>query len=326
VSVDEVPTMDLSISTNGICKGDEVILTSNFKIDSNLRWWAKTANSNFTLVQEGGSEFSDTPEKQTTYKVTASSQAGCKAGELTESVNVFEPVNINVEDKKICEGESVSLSIEGLVNFSEITWTADGAIVGSAKTLAANPTSTTTYEISVKNGLCEGSAEATVEVVSAPKITAIEEVSNNTWQVEVNSETQPVYFEYGTGSGTTTSNQFPIRYGTEYTVSVSNEIGCKTDTSFVTPTYDIRLPAAFSPNGDGIDDAFVIENIDKYPDAKIDIYDRFGKKLVTTSGANYEAWDGTYNGIPLPSADYWYEIYVHEINKEYIGHFTLIRQ
>lgn len=326
VSVDEVPAMDLSISTNGICKGEEVILTSNFKIDSNLRWWAKTANSNFTLVQEGGSEFSDTPEKQTTYKVTASSQAGCKAGELTESVNVFEPVTISVEDKKICEGESVSLSIEGLVKFSEITWTADGAIVGSDKTFAATPTSTTTYEISVKNGLCEGSAEATVEVVSAPKITAIEEVSNNTWQVEVNSEMQPVYFEYGAGSGTTTSNQFPIRYGTEYTVSVSNEIGCKTDTSFVTPTYDIRLPAAFSPNGDGIDDAFVIENIDKYPDAQIDIYDRFGKKLVTTSGANYEAWDGTYNGVPLPSADYWYEIYVHEINKEYIGHFTLIRQ
>ena len=39
-----------------------------------------------------------------------------------------------------------------------------------------------------------------------------------------------------------------------------------------------------------------------------------------------EDWDGTYNGVQMPSTDYWYEIEIKEINKTYSGHFTLIRQ
>ena len=36
-------------------------------------------------------------------------------------------------------------------------------------------------------------------------------------------------------------------------------------------------------------------------------------------------WDGTYNGRPLPSTDYWYVINVPEIRQQFTGHFTLIR-
>ncbi|MBO4529389.1 MAG: T9SS type B sorting domain-containing protein [Paludibacteraceae bacterium] len=38
-----------------------------------------------------------------------------------------------------------------------------------------------------------------------------------------------------------------------------------------------------------------------------------------------ESWDGTYNGRPLPSTDYWYTINIPEIDRVYSGHFTLIR-
>ena len=59
-----------------------------------------------------------------------------------------------------------------------------------------------------------------------------------------------------------------------------------------------------------------------YPDAVVTIYDRFGKKLVEMKGN--EAWDGTYLGRKMPATDYWYEIWIDEIRKKYVGHFTLI--
>jgi gliding motility-associated-like protein len=38
-------------------------------------------------------------------------------------------------------------------------------------------------------------------------------------------------------------------------------------------------------------------------------------------------WDGTYNGNPLPSSDYWFRIEYTEnnIKKQFSGHFTLKR-
>jgi gliding motility-associated-like protein len=54
------------------------------------------------------------------------------------------------------------------------------------------------------------------------------------------------------------------------------------------------------------------------------IYDRFGKVIAELQG-DTSSWDGTYNGNPLPSTDYWYTIRIPEIIKIYNGHFTLIR-
>ncbi|MCH7785560.1 MAG: T9SS type B sorting domain-containing protein, partial [Bacteroidetes bacterium] len=54
--------------------------------------------------------------------------------------------------------------------------------------------------------------------------------------------------------------------------------------------------------------------------------DRFGKLLKQISPIG-EGWDGTYNGNPLPSSDYWFRVEYKEDNtlKEFKGHFTLKR-
>jgi gliding motility-associated-like protein len=85
-------------------------------------------------------------------------------------------------------------------------------------------------------------------------------------------------------------------------------------------------PIYFSPNGDGINDTWDIPGIKElYPDAVITIYDRFGKKLVEYKGSE-DGWDGKYAGRDMPTTDYWYVIDIREIDKQYVGHFTLIRQ
>jgi gliding motility-associated-like protein len=63
-----------------------------------------------------------------------------------------------------------------------------------------------------------------------------------------------------------------------------------------------------------------------FPNAVITIYDRFGKQLARYSGGVDHGWDGTYLGRDMPTTDYWYVIDIDEINKQYVGHFTLLRK
>lgn len=322
VSVDEIPELDIMVGAKELCEGADVALSSSYPLVANLKWYVKEGNGSFVELQSGVSELVVSPKKDATYKVVATSEAGCDAGELMEEVKVYEPVEISLEDKMICEKDSVVLKIEGLKRYDEITWSANGANIASDATILAKPTTTTTYEVLVKNGLCEGTAMAQVQVIATPKVVFCEEVSNKTYQVVVESELQPVYYDYGDGREPTTSDLFTnVGYGKSYTITVSNEVGCSSSYELETPTYDIVIPPYFVPeNG-----SWKVENLDRYNNAKVKIYDRFGKLLVELDGAESEGWDGTYQGKKMPSTDYWYVITIGELDKVYSGHFTLMR-
>lgn len=82
----------------------------------------------------------------------------------------------------------------------------------------------------------------------------------------------------------------------------------------------------FTPNGDGYNDTWHIRGIEGQPEAKVYIYDRYGKllKQLISGGAG---WDGKYNSHDLPSTDYWFTVFYKENgeNKEFKSHFSLKR-
>ncbi len=70
-------------------------------------------------------------------------------------------------------------------------------------------------------------------------------------------------------------------------------------------TSKIIASKAFSPNGDGIDDFWIIKNIDLIENCQLRIFNRAGKNVF--EAAPYQNnWDATLNGSPLPSKDYYY--------------------
>ena len=118
----------------------------------------------------------------------------------------------------------------------------------------------------------------------------------------------------------------PIFSGLEngsYTIYARDIQGCDLLVSDAIQT--ITYPNYFTPNGDGYNDTWVIRLPSEY-NGLITIYDRYGKliKQINSYGAG---WDGTFNGITLPSTDFWFKVEYTENNtrKEFKSHFSLKR-
>jgi len=109
-----------------------------------------------------------------------------------------------------------------------------------------------------------------------------------------------------------------------HTITIRDVNGCG---SVILEVGVIDYPRFMTPNDDGYHDTWNIIGIAAGdPTAKIYIFDRYGKLLKQISPLG-EGWDGTYNGNPLPSSDYWFRIEYEEndTQKEFKGHFTLKR-
>ena len=87
-------------------------------------------------------------------------------------------------------------------------------------------------------------------------------------------------------------------------------------------------PKFFTPNNDGINDSWNIDCVSDQPEALLIIFDRYGK-LVSKFSPAAGFWDGTYQGKPLPSTDYWFVLnYKNNTNdkiEQFKNHFTLKR-
>ncbi|WP_300569873.1 choice-of-anchor L domain-containing protein [Flavobacterium sp.] len=111
----------------------------------------------------------------------------------------------------------------------------------------------------------------------------------------------------------------------EHTISVRDKDG-KCSPKPITAVI-INYPKFFTPNGDGYHETWNILNLQPTnPNAPIFIFDRFGK-LIKEITPTTNGWDGTFNGNPLPSTDYWFTVdYIEKgFSKTFKSHFALKR-
>ena len=92
----------------------------------------------------------------------------------------------------------------------------------------------------------------------------------------------------------------------------------------------IGFPKFFTPNNDGQNDYWKVLGVNQYffPTSLIYIYDRYGKILAKVN-PHGKGWDGYYNGIQLPSDDYWFSVQLKNLNgvvKNKKGNFSIIRR
>ena len=64
---------------------------------------------------------------------------------------------------------------------------------------------------------------------------------------------------------------------------------------------------SFTPNGDGINDQWILSGLESDKTAIVQIYNRYGRMVFRSSGYS-SPWDGHYQGAKLPQGTYYYKI------------------
>ncbi len=72
------------------------------------------------------------------------------------------------------------------------------------------------------------------------------------------------------------------------------------------------IPTVITPNFDGVNDQFIIKNLDLvHPDCQVIIFNRWGSVVFESEGYSVP-WNGTRDGEPLPMGTYFYKIKLND--------------
>ena len=262
------------------------------------------------------------------YKVIATNSICGTSKSYEVTVNVDEPISGEITGiNAICEGQSTMLDASSF-QAGTYSWMAAGTPLGVMDVINVSPAQTTTYELNMTRGLCSASASYQVIVSTNPVIVRIDSVALRDREIILDPSygTAPYTYSVDSREPDVNSIKKDLSFST-HIAKVVDAAGCSTTMQFAMEPPAISIPEHFSPNGDGTNDTWVCPSLaDVYPNSLVSIYDRFGKLLIQFLGADADGWDGTYQGVPMPSTDYWYQIDIEEINMQYVGHFTLIRR
>ncbi len=128
-------------------------------------------------------------------------------------------------------------------------------------------------------------------------------------------------------------------YGTDtpadFWVEVTTTEGCSaSDTIFIDFDEGIQLniPTVITPNDDGANDTWIITDQDgnelfiNYPNAVVEVFNRWGETVFQSRPGYPEPWDGTYRNRSLQMDSYHYVINLNEPGaKDVTGNITIVR-
>ncbi|MFN7118063.1 MAG: gliding motility-associated C-terminal domain-containing protein [Saprospiraceae bacterium] len=117
----------------------------------------------------------------------------------------------------------------------------------------------------------------------------------------------------------------------ELTYEICSE-GCQCSTAKVTINVGedaaCAIPSIITPNGDGINDLFVIPcfiDDTNYPNSQISIFNRWGDEVYRSEIPYRNTWDGTFNGENLPVGTYFYIVNLGDGSEAKTG-FVMIQR
>ncbi|MFD1258849.1 PKD domain-containing protein [Mucilaginibacter terrae] len=112
---------------------------------------------------------------------------------------------------------------------------------------------------------------------------------------------------------------------TQYLLTVTSANGCVAKGIFnVSVLVGPVIYNTFTPNGDSYNDTWKIPNMEYFPKATVEVFNRNGEKVFRSIGYPVP-WDGRYNGATLPAGVYYYVIDLKNGKPLLSGSVTIIR-
>ena len=296
---------------------------------SNLSLHPTKADAAFNMNQIVSSfiEIAEEELPKTLY-VRVQSDFDC-AGLIPVKFFKLDPPELNStdEDFLLCENQQNGVTLDPDIEPEDsitFTWS-NGATTPTITVSEAGTYSVTVDQVNAVDGqnlVCSSTSTFNVVLSSIADVsTEITGVSGNN-QVIITAEGIGDYeFALNNTNNFQDDNQFQLTQPRN-TIYVRDKNGC----GIVSQEVEIvQFNEFFTPNGDGYNDIWepVKNQTTKQQIKRIDIFDRYGKLIKRLTGSDF-TWNGFFNGKPLPSNDYWYQV-IFTSGEKATGNITLKR-
>lgn len=320
------------------CIYEEVALTNDSEGAIEAYEWKSLGSDKIDSGQLPDFDF-DTA-KTYNLRLITTNYKGCKdSNELQFSVYP-KPEVIAGDSTFICRGEQAQLNATFDSRFDYQWNPSDGLSAPQQYNPLAGPDRTTTYRVRItdENGCKDTSNAIQVEVQQEPNPVAVPDttiVKGDSAVLRSSTETPVRRLEWSpSDSLRCTKCASPIARPFQdqtYTLTVEDTAGCFVQKDKATITVDrrfkIAIPEAFTPNQDAINDIIEVRGWGVSELIYFKVYNRWGELVFKTQDIE-EGWDGRYNGEPLPTGTYAYQIKARSYSGTVgvdEGHFNLIR-
>lgn len=323
-SIDIIKLVNADFSVQNTCLGGTTQFADNTttlqgEVISSFQWDFGDATTGMT---SGNASHEYAATGTYTVTLTAVSQNSCKDSK-TSSLTIASLVNAGFSAQNACLGEATAFTNTSTLlqgeTISSLVWNfGDGTSGTTSGNTSHEYSATGTYTVSLvtvsQNG-CKDTAAANVTVNQLPVVTL--EISGDTINDSTIYEGNEITLDvdgsassYLWSTGETTSSISVADSGT-YSVTSTNSNGCSQTLSKKIIIKDIPDAVVagndiITPNGDGINDAFVIMDVSGYKQCALNIYTIWNEEVYSSTGYKND-WDGkNKNGKDLDAGAYYY--------------------
>ncbi len=219
-------------------------------------------------------------------------------------------------------------------------WTnSDGFVLDTVKELGVKVVETETYFLTIKDTVlnCISTDSVTVKLKPQTPLNIVLDTLYSsfeaTWEIEVDANIDSfASYEWtpveGLDDPSKMEPNLTVVESQVYRLEAVDINNCQSfDILTVILVDDIIIYSGFTPNDDGYNDYWHIENAEGYPNCQVDVFNRWGERIFSTG--NYDnvsnVWDGTRNGKPLPVGTYYYVIKKDAESDGVTGTVTVVR-
>jgi gliding motility-associated-like protein len=235
-------------------------------------------------------------------------------------------------DTAICKGATFVPRITSAA--TQYSWS---PTAGLSSSTVAQPTITITnnaqYVLTAYQGPCVRTATINITALQPPTVSAgpdVTMINGDVIQLAATAGPGTYLWTPATGLSSATVLQ-PMASPSQtqtYTLTATSPQGCISTDKMTLTVLDCVSPMdAFTPNGDGINDKWLVNLRACYTRALVEVFNRYGNRVFRSE--NYQNdWDGRWEGKALPDGTYYYVITLELINgkKTYVkGNVSILR-
>lgn len=350
------PQASFIASADTICIGNSITFTDN-STGSGINTWNWTFNGGNPLIANTPGPHTVTFNNAGSFNITLQINypGGSSDTTITIVVDSCNPpiaaIGMNPSNGKICKNGCVEFSYNGSGGTpTSWVWTFEGAVPDSSiledPGLVCWPDTIGKFVVTleVSNAYGTSSVIDTITVSDPAVLTAYSDTTiifgTNVTLTAQATDTSGNIISGGTYTWSPINNLTCVLCQTTtviqptdtgiYIVAYEAENGCivyDTVTVNVDMQFNIGVPSAFSPNGDGANDLLLVRGEIGIESLTFSIYNRYGQEVFFTSEKT-EGWDGTHNGNPVNSGVFVYYVKATMLDgtiRELKGNVTLIR-